>query len=223
MSTMIAHNYIVMGRKPPPHIAGMLLCAIISDTLNLQGPTTTTWDKMMVSILAIIAGVEDINLLSSQQFKAKSKELAGLSSNQLVNGDQKVFKLKNEGDGKEYKVGFAVVETTDDAVIMDRKAELLPELLAVKHEKGLDFLFLAVVNIVVMRSNLLLCDVAEKALAKAAFGGETADMGTVMDLGERVSRKKEFIPPLTSSVKDFVMPSKANSAGHLASIASAAG
>ena len=40
--------------------------------VNLQGPTTTTWDKMMVSILAIIAGVEDINLLSSQQFKAKS-------------------------------------------------------------------------------------------------------------------------------------------------------
>jgi manganese-dependent inorganic pyrophosphatase len=208
MSTMIAHNYIVMGRKPPPHIAGMLLCAIISDTLNLQGPTTTTWDKMMVSILAIIAGVEDINLLSSQQFKAKSKELAGLSSNQLVNGDQKVFKLKNEGDGKEYKVGFAVVETTDDAVIMDRKAELLPEVLAVKEEKGLDFLFLAVANIVLMRSNLLMCDVAEKALAKAAFGGPTSDNGTVMDLGNRVSRKKEFIPPLTSTMATFLMPSK---------------
>jgi manganese-dependent inorganic pyrophosphatase len=186
----------------------MLLCAIISDTLNLQGPTTTRWDKMMVSILAVIAGVDDINLLSSQQFKAKSKELAGLSSNQLVNGDQKVFKLKNNATGKEFKVGFAVVETTDDAVIMDRKAELLPEVLAVKEEKGLDFLFLAVANIVLMRSNLLMCDVAEKALAKAAFGGPTSDNGTVMDLGNRVSRKKEFIPPLTSTMATFLMPSK---------------
>ena len=56
MSTIIAHGYLTQGRKPAPHIAGMLLCAIISDTLNLTGPTTTNWDKMMVSILAIIAG-----------------------------------------------------------------------------------------------------------------------------------------------------------------------
>ena len=128
-----------------------------------------------------------------------------------------------DGGGKEFKVGFAVVETTDDAVIMDRKAELLPELLAVKSEKGLDFLFLAVVNIVVMQSNLLMCDIAEKALAKVAFGGETSDMGTVMDLGPRVSRKKEFIPPLTGTMKSFVMPAKAESAGHLASIANQVG
>ena len=223
MSTIIAHGYLAQGRKPSKPIAGMLLCAIISDTLNLQGPTTTNWDKTMVAILAILAGVEDINFLSSQQFKAKSKELAGLSPNQLVNGDQKVFKLRNDVSGKEFKVGFAVVETTDDAVIMDRKEELLPELLAVKSEKGLDFLFLAVVNIVLMRSNLLMCDVAEKAMAKAAFGGEVSNGGTVMNLGERVSRKKEFIPPLTSTSKDFAMPAKAESAGHLASIAGAKG
>ena len=204
MSTIITHGYLAAGRKPPPPIAGMLLCAIISDTLNLQGPTTTHWDKMMVAILAIVAGVDDINLLASEQFKAKSKELFGLSATQLCSGDCKVFKLAGPG-GKVFKVGFAVVETTDDAVIMDRKAELLPELLMSKKEKELDFLFLAVVNIVVMRSNLLLCDVPEKALAKAAFGGEMVDLG-VMDLGARVSRKKEFVPPLTSTASEFVMP-----------------
>ena len=52
-------------------------------------------------------------------------------------------------------MGFAVVETTDDAVILDRKGELLPELAANKRAEGLDLLFLAVVNIVAMRSNLL--------------------------------------------------------------------
>ena len=61
------------------------------------------------------------------------------------------------------------------------------------------------------------------ALAKVAFGGETSDMGTVMDLGPRVSRKKEFIPPLTGTMKSFVMPAKAESAGHLASIANQVG
>jgi manganese-dependent inorganic pyrophosphatase len=205
MSTIIAHGYLTRGRKPSPPIAGMLLCAIISDTLNLQGPTTTNFDRSMVSILAILAGVEDINLLSSQQFKAKSRELAGLSPTQLVCGDQKVFKLKSEAASAEYKLGFAVVETTDDAVILDRSAELLLELTAVKTDRALDFLFFAVVNIVEMRSNLLLCGAAEGALAKLAFGEPMSAGGTRMDLGKRVSRKKEFIPPLTASMRSFAM------------------
>ena len=66
----------------------------------------------------------------SQQFKAKSKELAGLSAHGLVNGDQKVFSFNTDkfsGD-----IAFAVVETTDDAVIVDRLDELLPEMVACK-------------------------------------------------------------------------------------------
>mmetsp|Transcript_71838 Transcript_71838/g.135536 ORF Transcript_71838/g.135536 Transcript_71838/m.135536 type:complete len:445 (-) Transcript_71838:261-1595(-) len=221
MSTIVTHGYLTSGRKPPPGIAGMLLCAIISDTLNLCGPTTTQWDKMMVAILAIIAGVENINLMATEQFKAKSKELVGLSATQLCSGDCKVFKLKGKG-GVEFKIGFAVVETTDDAVIMDRKAELLPELLTSKPERGVDFLFLAVVNIVLMRSNLLMCDQPEVALAKLAFGGEVTEVG-VMDLGNRVSRKKEFVPPLTGSIGDYEAPKagmpKTQSANDLASMA----
>lgn len=83
------------------------------------------------------------------------------------------------------------------------QAELLPELLTSKAEKGVDFLFLAVVNIVVIRSNLLMCDAPEVALAKLAFGGVLTSVG-VMDLGCRVSRKKEFVPPLTGCIGDYV-------------------
>mmetsp|Transcript_83334 Transcript_83334/g.166803 ORF Transcript_83334/g.166803 Transcript_83334/m.166803 type:complete len:428 (+) Transcript_83334:60-1343(+) len=210
MSTIIAHGYLTAGRKPPPAIAGMLLCAIISDTLNLCGPTTTQWDKMMVAILAIIAGVGDINVLASQQFKAKSSSFATMTASQLCGGDCKVFKLKGGPGGLvEYKVGFAVVETTDDAVIMDRKEELLPELLVSKEGLGVDFLFLAVVNIVVMRSTLLLCGSPEAKLAALAFQGAPTTSEGVMDLGARVSRKKEFVPPLTGSIKDYEPPSAA--------------
>ena len=160
------------------------------------------------AILAIIAGVEDINLLSSQQFKAKSKELAGLSSNQLVNGDQKVFKLKNNATGKEFKVGFAVVETTDDAVIMDRKAELLPEVLAVKEEKGLDFLFLAVANIVSAEQPPLV-----RRGRRPWPSGLRGDRGHGHGDGpRRACQPQEGVHRRSSSVKDFVMPSKANSA-----------
>lgn len=167
MSTIIAHTFLTMNRRPKKATAGMMLCAILSDTLNLQGPTTTDWDRMMVAILVELAEVEDVQLLASQQFKAKSVELAGLSTEMLVNGDQKVFTYKT--DSFEGSVGFAVIETTDDDVIMSRAAELLVSIAADKEKKGLSVLFLAVVNIVSLRSNLLLCGPDEHSLAQAAF------------------------------------------------------
>jgi manganese-dependent inorganic pyrophosphatase len=75
MSTIIAHTFLSIQRRPRKSTAGMLLCAILSDTLNLMGPTTTDWDRMMVAILCEVAGVRDIESLAKAQFKAKSKEL----------------------------------------------------------------------------------------------------------------------------------------------------
>ena len=154
----------------------------------------------MVATLSEIAAVDDIQFLASQQFKEKSKELAGLSAHVLVNGDQKCFSFSTEtftGD-----VGFAVVETTDDAVIIDRLDELLPEIVACKMEKNLSALFLAVVNIVELKGTLLLCGPSELSLAKAAFPGcEVNDANTMMDLGSRVSRKKDYIPEITKAIK----------------------
>ena len=45
MSTIISHTFLTHHKRPPVGVAGMLLCAILSDTLNLQGPTTTEWDR----------------------------------------------------------------------------------------------------------------------------------------------------------------------------------
>ncbi|KAL9183294.1 hypothetical protein ACHAXT_005081 [Thalassiosira profunda] len=200
MSTIIAHTFLTHQRRPPTGVAGMLLCAILSDTLNLQGPTTTEWDRLLVAVLSEIAEVDDIQFLATQQFKAKSRELAGLSAHGLVNGDQKAFSFKTESF--EGEVGFAVVETTDDAVIIDRLSELLPEIVACKKEKGLSALFLAVVNIVSLTGTLLLCGPTEQSLAKAAFPDcELTSEGSTMDLGKRVSRKKDYIPAITQAIK----------------------
>jgi len=200
MSTIVGHTFLTHGRRPPKPIAGMLLCAILSDTLNLLGPTTTEWDRLMVAVLADIAEVDDIQLLASQQFKAKSRELATMSAVNLVNGDQKSFAYDSPGFKGE--IGFAVVETTDDDAILSRVGELIPEMVACKKEKGLTCIFLAIVNIVKLHSNLLLCGPTEAALAVKAFGGAVSGDGALMDLGGRVSRKKDFIPVLTKTIKD---------------------
>ena len=204
MKTIIAHTFLTHKRRPSKPIAGMLLCAILSDTLNLLGPTTTEWDRLMVAVLSDIAEVDDIQLLASRQFKAKSRDLASLSAVGLVNGDQKSFSFDIPNGGFKGDLGFAVVETTDDQVIMKRLNELLPELVACKKERGYSVLFLAIVNIVELHSNLLLCGPTEQCLAEAAFPDATIanEDGTLMDLGKRVSRKKDFIPAITSAIKN---------------------
>jgi hypothetical protein len=118
----------------------------------------------------------------------------------LVNGDQKTFSF--DASGFVGDIGFAVVETTDDDAILSRMDELLPEMVACKKEKGLSCIFLAVVNIVKLHSHLLLCGPTETALAKAAFDGKILKDGKLMDLGGRVSRKKDYIPVITKVIKN---------------------
>ena len=76
-----------------------------------------------------------------------------------------------------------------------------------KAEKKYDCLYLAVVNIVLLRSQLLLIGDAEKSLAFSAFKepGYTHPSNVdpnLLDLGNLVSRKKDFIPAVTKAVKD---------------------
>ena len=158
----------------------------------------------MVAILVELAEVDDVQHLASMQFKAKSHELAGLSKEMLVNGDQKVFTFKTKAF--EGSVGFAVIETTDDDVILSRSVELLTALVDDKNQKGLSVLFLAVVNIVALRSTLILCGPDELSLANAAFPDgvlkeDSNGATSLMDMGSRVSRKLDFIPAVTTAIK----------------------
>jgi len=73
-----------------------------------------------------------------------------------------------------------------------------------KAEKGLSMLYVAVVNIVKLRTRLLLLSKDEVALAKAAFRNSIMEQNheQIMDLGGLVSRKKDFIPAITRAIKD---------------------
>jgi manganese-dependent inorganic pyrophosphatase len=168
----------------------------------LKSPTTTDWDKLIVTVLAELAEIDDINELAKKQFHAKSKELKNLSAYSLVHGDQKTFSFDQPG-GFNGELGFAVIETTDDEAILSRVDQLVEEMIASKKERSLKLLFVAIVNIVDLHSSLVLCAPAETSLAIEAFGGKiSGDKKSLLDLGERVSRKKEFIPALASSIQE---------------------
>ena len=136
--TIIAHTFVAQHKTMTRTTAGLLLCGILSDTLNLRSPTATAADRILVGVLAQLAAVADPPDLAKQLFKAKSKMLTTLSSYQLIRGDNKTFTFR-AGDGTPHTLAFGVIETVDEAAVLEREAELLLELRAHKLERGVEF------------------------------------------------------------------------------------
>ena len=200
MSSILAHSYAVQEKHLPKNIAGMLLSAILSDTLNLRSPTTTNWDERMVSMLVQYLDIDDVNQLAARQFRAKSQDLSSMTAYQLINGDIKQFKFGDANDANTvYTIGYGVIETTDAEASLRRVDDLIPEMQVVGDEKKLTAMLLAVVDIVNMTSTLFIAGPAEESLAVAAYGGKPVD-GKVLELPGLVSRKNDFIPPLARAV-----------------------
>jgi len=226
MSSIVAHMFVRANIELPKKIARILLCAVLSDTLNLQSVTTTKADCLMVALLANIGEVgtfEDINMLAEQQFAAKTRWIVDLGAYEMVRGDQKDFTAGH------WKFGIAVLEVTTPGPVLDVMADLLVELRVLKKEKGdgdrkkqLDFIFLFVVDITQQKSTLLICGGRELVLAKRAFpgcrtfnpmkedalknfeppGSTISKNDVAMDVGGKVSRKMQFAPAIFDALMD---------------------
>jgi len=205
MSSIIAHSYAVQEKYLPKPIAGMLLSAILSDTLNLKSPTTTAWDERIVAMLVQYLEEKDVNELAARQFRAKSQSLSLMTPYALVNGDMKQFKFSSLNET--YEVAYSVIETTDAAASLARVEYIIPEMRAVKlGNPAIKAILLAVVDIVNLSSTLILCGRVELSLAMAAYGGLPEAEETLLQLPGLVSRKKDFIPPLTKAFKEGWVP-----------------
>ena len=85
-----------------PKNAGLMAAGIISDTLNLQSPTTTDFDKQALKKLVEIAGIRDVDKLASEMFDAKSS-LEGLTPLDILKYDAKEYTFGNKTEiRKEY-------------------------------------------------------------------------------------------------------------------------
>jgi len=170
----------------------------------------------MVAILAKIAGVHNPTELAEKQFKEKSRQMLLITTYALVRGDFKVFEFKTKL--RTYRVGIGTIETVDTAPLDTRakRRQLEKELRATKVEKNLDYSFLALVNIQINHSVFVICGPNERVVAEQAYGGKCVTYppdkanndygGADLDLGSRVSRKKQFVPPMSGLLKDTWVP-----------------
>ena len=189
-ATIILKLFKENGLTPSKETAGLMLSAIISDTLLFKSPTCTQCDAKAGKELAEIAGV-DLKEYGLEMLKAGTA-LGDKSEAELLNMDMKVFEI----DGT--KIGVAQVNTVNEAEVLERKEKLLAEIDNIIAKEGLKFFMLAITNILTNDSAALISgdgnDVVEKAF------GEKVDSNLVTLKGV-VSRKKQIIPPLTKAIQ----------------------
>ena len=189
-ATIILKLFKENGLAPSKETAGLMLSAIISDTLLFKSPTCTQCDAKAGKELAEIAGV-DLKEYGLEMLKAGTA-LGDKSEAELLNMDMKIFEIDGE------KIGVAQVNTVNEAEVLERKEKLLAEIDNIIAKEGLKFFMLAITNILTNDSTALVSgngnDVIEKAF------GEKVDSNLVTLKGV-VSRKKQIIPPLTKAIQ----------------------
>ena len=189
-ATIILKLFKENGLTPSKETAGLMLSAIISDTLLFKSPTCTQCDAKAGKELAEIAGV-DLKEYGLEMLKAGTA-LGDKSEAELLNMDMKIFEIDGE------KIGVAQVNTVNEAEVLERKEKLLAEIDNIIAKEGLKFFMLAITNILTNDSTALVSgngnDVIEKAF------GEKVDSNLVTLKGV-VSRKKQIIPPLTKTIQ----------------------
>lgn len=192
-STLLAMMFQSSGKKVPNNLAKLLLAGILSDTLNLTGPTTTEQDKKIVKELNKTAKL-NLAAFAREMFAAKSS-LQGISVETIVNGDYKMYEMGR------FKVGTAVWETTDPAGVAPFKKKIRDFLERKKKAENLDYLLFFVVDILKQNSLLYVLDSAEKGLAEKVFKIGLNVAENELLLTGIVSRKKQIIPPLAAELE----------------------
>lgn len=183
--TVLKVLYDLEGVKIQPNVAGMMLAAILSDTVNFKSPTCTDADKKAVAELKTIAGVTDTDGLFMEMLKAKSA-VAGVPPMDLLDRDYKDFDMKGK------KVGVGQLELA----ALDQVADMRDALMGAMKEKkagGRHSVLLMLTDVVKEGTDLMVIS-DEPALIESAFNSKLA--GNSMWIPGMMSRKKQTIPNL---------------------------
>ncbi len=176
----------------PKNLAGLLLGAILSDTLKFQSPTTTKRDIDTAKFLAGIAGL-DIDQFAMDMFSV-STDIKGKTVNELLNQDIKFFNI----EGCKTMISQVMVPSADTARQMAHQINRTLEEFTKK--KGLDLCVMAMTSIV--ENGSIIFEAGDKApWAVEAFPekpGETMTLQTGV-----LSRKKQLVPRLTKVIEKY--------------------
>ena len=187
-ATIIYQMYQENGVKISKKIAGLLMAAIISDTLMFRSPTCTSSDRMAAEKLSEICGVE-IEEFAIDMFSAGS-DMSSRTPKEIFNQDKKKFQV---GD---HSFIVAQINSMNAIELEEVKEKLIPYLEEKFDGLGVDMCFVMLTNIVKEDTELLCFGEKAKDVARSAFQ-LPLDLEKIVLKG-LVSRKKQLIPSIVT-------------------------
>jgi len=182
--TVLKQLYDVAGVAIDGKIAGLMLAAILSDTVNFKSPTCTDADKKAVAELKEIAGVSDTDELFMDMLKAKSS-VDGVPAKDLLNRDYKDFDMNGN------KVGCGQLELATLDQVADIRDDLLNAMKEQKAAGGHHTILLMLTDVVKEGTDLMVVS-DDPSIVEGAF--DTKLDGDSMWIPGMMSRKKQTIP-----------------------------
>jgi len=181
-SSLIAEMMFNSNMKISFNIAGILLCAILDDTLNLESPTTTDLDMDMAYKLAHICEIEDIDALATEIF-SKKDVWNEMSAKEIIEMDMKEVDIKGN------RVSISQVETIDNNGI--RLDEILDELKELNKKDSINLRLVMITDLIKKECNLLVVG-DDIILFENVLGQRVVNY--MVYLPNVVSRKKQILP-----------------------------
>ena len=193
-ATIITQMYDENGVDIPPQIAGLLLAAILSDTLAFRSPTCTPVDENTAKRLAKIAGV-DIEEFSTEMFEAGEK-LDGKTPEEVFLQDFKVFMC---GD---IRFGVAQGSYMTRKNLQAAQALLQPYLEEARNKQNVEDLYMLLTDVPKEESVVICTGRYAAEVLSNGFESRPAAAGS-WTLPGVVSRKKQFIPAMMSAYQEL--------------------
>jgi manganese-dependent inorganic pyrophosphatase len=185
-NTIIKMMYDFYNVDIPKGIAGLMMSAILSDTVIFKSPTCTTADIKCVEALAEIVQIEDFKAFGMEMFKVKSA-VEGTPARDLVMRDFKDFNMNGN------LVGIGQLEVIDLAVFDEIKADLEADIKKLKEEGNRHSVLLLLTDIMKEGSQMLIAS-NDEGLIETAYNVTPENSRIWLD--GVLSRKKQVVPPL---------------------------
>lgn len=184
-ATLVGEQYFARGVTPTRAMAGVMVAAILSDTVLFRSPTTSEKDHVVAARLQPLAGVE-LGAFGQQLRQIKTAAIEGKSAVRIVRDDFKEFQFGG------HRVGIAQVEVLRPDAFAGRTQDILREMQAVREAQGLAQVILMITDVEAEASDLWV--VGDRVdLFERAFGPAE---NSVVHLPGCMSRKKQIVPRL---------------------------
>lgn len=190
-ATIVTKIFDELDVEMPSHIAGLLLGAVVSDTLLFKSPTCTPVDTKIAKKLAEIAGV-DIQEFAMEMFKAGTS-LVGKTVDEIFNQDFKKFSFDN------LQVGLAQVNSMDIEGFLPYKKDMLDYMNKFAEDNNLEFTLLLLTDIINANSEIFVGGPRPELVEKAFNVQLTECQGTLAGV---ISRKKQVVPAITAVMSE---------------------